>query len=112
VQLVIRIHPGEAFTKGPSVAEVVRGALPGADLPEHIHLIPADAKVNSYDIFEIAGLGLVYTTTAGLEMAMSGVPVIAVGNTHYAARDSPRPRLVEPIFCHPGRCPGPPGSTA
>jgi hypothetical protein len=88
VQFVIRIHPGETFTKGPSVADVVRRALPGssASLPENIHLIPADAKVNSYDIFEIADLGLVYTTTAGLEMAMSGVPVIAVGNTHYRGK--------------------------
>jgi hypothetical protein len=87
VQFVIRIHPGETFTKGPSVADVVRRAL-GAmgSLPENIHLIPADAKVNSYDIFEIASLGLVYTTTAGLEMAMSGVPVIAVGNTHYRGK--------------------------
>jgi hypothetical protein len=88
VQFLIRIHPGETFTKGPSVADVVRRALPGssASLPENIHLIPADAKVNSYDIFEIADLGLVYTTTAGLEMAMSGVPVIAVGNTHYRGK--------------------------
>ena len=88
VQFVIRIHPGETFTKGPSVADVVRRSLAGCarSLPENIHLIPADAKVNSYDMFEIADLGLVYTTTAGLEMAMSGVPVIAVGNTHYRGK--------------------------
>ncbi len=81
VQLVARIHPGELITKGPSVADVVRRVLP--DIPEHIHLVPADAKVNTYDIVEIADLGLVYTTTVGLEMAMSAVPVIVVGNTHY-----------------------------
>jgi hypothetical protein len=81
VQLVARIHPGELITKGPSVADVVRRALPA--IPEHIHLVSADAKVNTYDIVEIADLGLVYTTTVGMEMAMSGVPVIAVGNTHY-----------------------------
>jgi len=88
VQFVVRIHPGEMLSKGPSVADVVRRALSATSsaLPEHIHLIPADAKVNSYDIFEIADLGLVYTTTAGLEMAMSGVPVIAVGNTHYRGK--------------------------
>ena len=28
-------------------------------------------------------LGLVYTTTTGMEMAMSGVPVIVAGVTHY-----------------------------
>jgi hypothetical protein len=52
-------------------------------LPEHIHLVAADAQVNTYDLIEIADLGLVYTTTVGLEMAMSGVPVLVVGNTHY-----------------------------
>jgi hypothetical protein len=88
VQFIIRIHPGEIVTKGPSVADVVRRALSAASMvmPEHIHLVPADAKVNIYDIFEIADLGLVYTTTAGLEMAMSGLPVIAVGNTHYRGK--------------------------
>jgi hypothetical protein len=89
IQFVIRIHPGELVTKGPSVADVVLRALSianTADLPEHIHLIPADAKINTYDIVEIADLGLVYTTTVGMEMVMSGIPVIAVGNTHYRAK--------------------------
>ena len=84
VQLVVRIHPGELVTKGPSMADVVRQVLPS--LPEHIHLIAADATVNTYDLVEIADLGLVYTTTVGMEMAMSGVPVIAVGNTHYRGK--------------------------
>ena len=91
VQFLIRIHPGELVTKGPSVAEVVLKALGLsseriAEMPEHIHLIPADAKVNTYDLVEIADLGLVYTTTVGMEMVMSGVPVIAVGNTHYRGK--------------------------
>ncbi|OGO31870.1 MAG: hypothetical protein A2136_04090 [Chloroflexi bacterium RBG_16_54_11] len=84
VQLVIRIHPGELITRGPSVADVVHKALPS--IPENIHLVPADAKINTYDVVEIADLGLVYTTTVGMEMAMSGVPVIAVGNTHYRGK--------------------------
>jgi capsule polysaccharide export protein KpsC/LpsZ len=84
VQLVVRIHPGEMITKGPSVADVVNKTLPA--IPENIHLVPADAKINTYDIVEIADLGLVYTTTVGMEMAMSGVPVICVGNTHYRGK--------------------------
>lgn len=84
VQMVARIHPGELITKGPSVADVVHKVLPS--IPENIHLVPADAKVNTYDIVEIADLGLVYTTTVGMEMAMSGVPVIVVGNTHYRGK--------------------------
>ena len=84
VQLVVRIHPGERYTKGPSVADVVKQALP--ELPEHIHLVAANDPVNTYDLVEIADLGLVYTTTVGMEMAMSGVPVIVAGQTHYRGR--------------------------
>jgi capsule polysaccharide export protein KpsC/LpsZ len=84
VQFVVRIHPGELITKGPSVADVVRRVLP--ELPEHIHLVPADARINTYDIVEIADLGLVYTTTVGMEMAMSGVPAIVGGKTHYRGK--------------------------
>jgi hypothetical protein len=83
-QLVVRIHPGERYTQGPSVADVLHGAL--EDIPEHIHLVAADDPVNTYDLVEIADLGLVYTTTVGLEMAMSGVPVIVIGQTHYRGK--------------------------
>ena len=81
LQFVVRIHPGELITKGPSVADVVHQVFP--EVPENIKIVPADAPVNTYDLIEIANLGLVYTTTAGLEMAMSGLPVIVVGRTHY-----------------------------
>jgi hypothetical protein len=84
VQLIIRIHPGEVLTHGQSMAEVVRQVLPR--LPEHIRLIGPKEKVNTYDLVEVADVGLVYTTTVGLEMAMYGVPVIVTGSTHYRGR--------------------------
>ena len=84
VQLVIRIHPGERLTHGPSMSDVVKGAL--AEIPENIHLIGPLEKVNTYDLMKIASLGLVYTTTTGLEMAMNGILVIACGETHYRKR--------------------------
>ena len=54
-------------------------------LPEHIRLIGPKEKVNTYDLVEVADLGLVYTTTVGMEMAMNGVPVIV-------SRANPLPR--------------------
>jgi hypothetical protein len=83
-QLVIRIHPGEQLTHGQSMADVVHQVLPR--LPGHIRLIGPKEKVNTYDLVEVADLGLVYTTTVGMEMAMYGVPVIVSGQTHYRAR--------------------------
>jgi hypothetical protein len=84
VQLVVRVHPGERLMKGPSMLGVIERALPGQ--PEHIHVISPDEKLNTYDCMEIAGLGLAYTTTVGMEMAMRGVPVILAGVTHYRGR--------------------------
>jgi hypothetical protein len=83
-QLVIRVHPGEVLIHGQSMMDVVRRVLP--KLPDNIHVIGPEEKVNTYDLIAAADLGLVYTTTVGLEMAMSGVPVIVAGETHYRGR--------------------------
>ncbi len=84
VQLVVRVHPGERLMKGPSIMHVIERALP--ERPEHIHVVGPLEKINTYDLMEIAGLGLAYTTTVGLEMAMRCVPVVVSGNTHYRGR--------------------------
>jgi hypothetical protein len=84
VQLVIRVHPGETLTHGTSMVDVVRAAL--GEVPAHIHLVGPEEKVNTYDVVDIADLGLVYTTTVGLEMALRGIPVVVAGQTHYRNR--------------------------
>jgi hypothetical protein len=84
VQLIVRVHPGERLIKGPSMVEVVRRAAPGE--PEHIHVVGPTESTNTYDLMGLADLGLVYTTTVGLEMAMRGVPVIVAGKTHFRDR--------------------------
>jgi hypothetical protein len=84
LQLVVRVHPGELKTHGTSMIDVINQDYP--DLPENIHIIRPDDKTNTYDLMEIADFGLVYTTTVGMEMAMSGLPVIVTGKTHYAGK--------------------------
>lgn len=84
VQLVIRVHPGEVLTHGQSMVDVVKEVLPR--LPEHIRLIGPKDKINTYDLVDVADLGLVYTTTVGMEMTMHGLPVIVAGQTHYRGR--------------------------
>jgi hypothetical protein len=84
VQLVVRVHPGERLMKGPSITSVIERQLP--QRPEHIHVIGPTEPINTYDLMEIASLGLAYTTTVGLEMAMRCVPVIVAGATHYRGR--------------------------
>ena len=85
VQLVIRIHPGESIMVGPaSASEVIKQVLPNP--PEHIHVVGAKDSINTYDLLDITDLGLVYVTTAGLEMAARGIPVVVGGKTHYRGR--------------------------
>jgi len=84
VHFVIRIHPGEQLGWGPSVYDILTEKYPS--LPENIHLLPADAKVNTYDLVNTADFGLVFTTTVGMEMAMIGLPVIVTGATHYRGK--------------------------
>ncbi|MCB0103078.1 MAG: hypothetical protein H6635_11310 [Anaerolineales bacterium] len=85
IQLVIRVHPGEKLVpQAKSMGTVVKEALP--EMPNHIHVIGALDNINTYDLIEIANVGLAYTTTVGLETAMNGRPVISCGQTHYRGR--------------------------
>ena len=83
-QLVVRVHPGEMVGAGYPSSEIVRTALPS--MPTHVAVVEPDSEINTYDLIELADLGLVYTTTVGLEMATAGVPVIVAGETHYRGR--------------------------
>jgi hypothetical protein len=84
IQLVVRVHPGERLIHGPSMASVIQRALPS--IPSHIHIVGPRETTNTYDLMDLASLGLVYTTTVGMEMAMRGMPVIVAGRTHYRDR--------------------------
>ena len=83
-QLVIRVHPGELKTHGTSMVDVIQKNCP--NLPEHIHLVRPGDNTNTYDLVETTDFGIVYTTTVGLEMAMTGLPVVVTGKTHYAEK--------------------------
>jgi hypothetical protein len=83
-QLIIRIHPGEILTRQYSMIDLLHQALP--ELPENIHIVGPREEINTYDLVDLSSLGLVYTTTIGLEMALKGLPVIVAGQTHYRKR--------------------------
>jgi hypothetical protein len=99
-QLVVRVHPGELLGAGHPSVEIVKGSVP--EQPAHVKVVPPDSKINTYDLIELAHLGLVYTTTVGMEMAMSGVPVIVAGDAHYRGKGftldpSSQPAFIEMI---------------
>ncbi|HYR29800.1 MAG TPA: hypothetical protein VEU30_15125, partial [Thermoanaerobaculia bacterium] len=82
-QLIIRAHPGEvSLGTRQTCEETIRALMP--TLPPHIRFIAPDANVNTYSLMQLTRLGLVFNSTAGLEMAMRGIPVIMPVKAHYA----------------------------
>jgi hypothetical protein len=85
---VIRCHPSEVRDKGRESRDRVELLLPErvGKLPENVRLVPSGSVMSSYTLMEMARCGIVYTTTAGLEMAAAGKPVVVVARTHYRGK--------------------------
>lgn len=83
VQLVVRVHPAEIFMKPRlPVDRIVRNRLPG--LPANIRLVEASDQTSTYQLIQIADVGLVFNSTVGIEIAALGRPVITAGRAHYS----------------------------
>tara|TARA_B100000029_G_scaffold513116_1_gene611702 strand:- start:2856 stop:4571 length:1716 start_codon:yes stop_codon:yes gene_type:complete len=87
--LLIRIHPAEI--RWPQVhRDSIKTWIDdnyGKDLPQNIKVINASDTISSYKLMEIADLGLVSTSTTGMEMALMGKTVIATGDIYYRGRN-------------------------
>jgi tetratricopeptide (TPR) repeat protein len=70
-QLVIRTHPVEVSASEEFVGKIVKDRWP--ELPANIRVVEADARLYSYRLLAAAQLGLYYSGTLALEMAMMGV---------------------------------------
>lgn len=85
-QLIIKAHPGEVNKRIPEARERICSIVLKKynwKLPSNIILIDADAPVSVYDLLQKVDLGIVYTTTVGLEMACRGIPIITVAKAPY-----------------------------
>lgn len=81
--LVIRVHPNEqdhAKTDG-RVLEWYRGL--STRLSANVRLIMPEEKVSTYSLMDVASVGLSYGSTAGLEMACRGLPLVHAGLGYY-----------------------------
>jgi hypothetical protein len=83
--LVIRVHPAESRWGTAQPIETELTERIGA-LPRNVFLVRPDDPLSSYGLVEISDLVLCYTTTVGLEAAVTGIPVAVAGRTHYRGR--------------------------
>ncbi|MBI4283700.1 MAG: hypothetical protein HY663_04440 [Chloroflexi bacterium] len=88
VQLVIRVHPAEVRSDGhipkEKMTEIISASFP--KLPPHIKVIPPDSDISSYVLMSMAASAIVYVSSAGLEMATMGKPVIVPSRVHYGRK--------------------------
>jgi hypothetical protein len=88
LDLVIRIHPAEIQLRNhPTRERMAKHIAQNFEaLPANVRVVQADDPTSSYVLMDIATLGLVYTSTVGLELAARGVPVLVAATTHYRGR--------------------------
>jgi len=77
--LVIRIHPREGATRrNNAISDHLRRLRIELDGKyENCRIIWPEDKTSSYDLAEIADLGLISWSTIGIELARLGIPVVA-----------------------------------
>jgi hypothetical protein len=87
-ELVIRLHPAEVKLPGKQTREPLGAFLDDRfpQLPPNVRVITPESDVSSYPLMDACDLGLVYTSTTGLELALTGRPVIVAGRTHYRGK--------------------------
>ncbi|MDM9631146.1 hypothetical protein [Robiginitalea aurantiaca] len=86
IHFLVRIHPAEKVlgTEG-RYGELVVNAF-NRKIPENVTIINPDDNINSFDVLDISDIGVVHTSTVGLEMAIAEKPVILISDTHYRGK--------------------------
>jgi len=82
-KLVIRVHPAELkliTASGDFVGPKIKSKIKGV---ENIVLFDASDKVDSYTLIENMTLGLIYSSTIGMEIAYMGKPCLVAGDAFY-----------------------------
>jgi len=83
-QLIVKIHPAEMIigTNMPFYDIIMSETKPN----KNIRIIQPHEKVNSWSIYNITTLGIVHTTTAGMELPLVNKPCMVVSKTHYRGK--------------------------
>ena len=70
----------------PGAGRGVPRAAPPRGLPANLLVIGSEDPRRSYPLMEACDVGLVLTSTTGLELALMGKPVVVAGTVHYRDR--------------------------
>jgi hypothetical protein len=83
VHILLRPHPAEEVLGTNERYEDLLMERFNNALPENVTIIKNEEKINSFSVIELSDIGVVNTSTIGLEMAIEGKPTIIISDTHY-----------------------------
>ena len=82
LDLIIRIHPAEVTGKIKSRDPIYHFiASKFSTLPKNIIIVKPEQNVSTYKLMKSCGLGLIFATKAGIELAAQGVPIVVAGES-------------------------------
>jgi hypothetical protein len=84
-QLIVKPHPGEQNPSIPETEERVATALRqrGVAIPGNVALLSPKSAITVYQLLPLVKVGLMHTTTVGIEMSARGMPVITSARSPY-----------------------------
>ncbi|MGQ0430947.1 MAG: capsular polysaccharide export protein, LipB/KpsS family [Microthrixaceae bacterium] len=87
-ELLVRVHPAETKLPGKQTREPLGPHLAATfpELPENVRVIGSEDQMSSYALMDECDVGLVFTSTTGVELALRGKPVVVAGRSHYRGR--------------------------
>ena len=81
--LIIKAHPAENFFNVP-LKYRIRNII-DKELPENVIFIDESANVKPVILYDFIDVGLIYTSTVSIEMALKNIPVLTAGvGGHYS----------------------------
>jgi hypothetical protein len=82
IDLVVRIHPntGSRRSHGVNAVQLAEMATLHDDVPANVRVIAPDEELSAYSLMDLATVGLVWVSTAGLELACKGKRVVVAAS--------------------------------
>lgn len=99
IKLIIRAHPAEEWVKGKVSIKLGKFSKEITKGMENIIVIDSDEKINTFSLVPFLRGGLVWLTSAGVDLVLRGIPVIAGASPKYAGLGIvEEPKSVEEYF--------------
>lgn len=89
LDLVVRIHPntGSRRSTGVNRAQLAEMATLHENVPPNVRVIAPDDDLSAYSLMDLCTVGLVWVSTAGLELACKGKEVVVAASSPYSHCD-------------------------